>query len=143
MLANVVHPEQLSHYTLLAELVQLDDEATAPSPFLDKQQYRAVTGAGIYPAATTDVVRGVIQYFSEDSGAPEADEFYVSAVTEGLAIIQVEPGQTLIEDSPIAVNANGQAVLGNPASDYVLGYARNASTGSVVAQPHYIVIKLA
>lgn len=131
-LENVAQVDRLAVFPILEETVLRD----AATPL---ECYKGITAAGIYPAATTDVVRGVVHYISED-GAPDV---YFSAMSEGIAIIMIEPGETIGLDEPLAVNANGNAVAGTVGADYIVGYARNPSTGSTVAQPHYTEVKLA
>jgi len=131
-LENVARVERLAFYPILEETILMD----AATP---RDCWKGIKADGTYPAATTEVVRGIIHYFSED----QAPDVYASAMSEGIAIVMIEPGQTITLDEPIAINANGNAVVGVPGTDYIVGYARNPSTGSTAALPHYTEIKLA
>ena len=131
-LENVARIERLKFYPILEETVLMDDA----TPF---ECWKGIKADGTYPAATTEVVRGILHYFSEDT----ADDVYGSVMTEGIAIVMIEPGETIGLDEPLAINTNGNAVAGTPGTDYIVGYARNPSTGSTVARPHYTEVKLA
>lgn len=129
-LENVARVERLAFYPILEETVLMN----AATPL---ECWKGIKADGTYPAATTEVVRGIVHYFSEDT----ADDVYCSAMSEGIAIVMIEPGETITLDEPLAINSNGNAVAG-AATDYIVGYARNPSTGSTVAQPHYTEVKL-
>lgn len=129
-LANVVNPESLTHYAVLTESVELD----AATPLV---VFKAIAGDGAYPADANERVKGIILYFSED-GAPDK---YATVITEGVGILQVEPGQTIAVDQDVAINANGNAIAA-ASGNAVLGMARNASAGSTAQVPHYIRVKV-
>lgn len=131
-LANVTRVERLQSFPILTERVEMTGTALA-----ELSVYRAVTMGGDYPAALTDRSFGILKYFSET----EADVQYGTVVTEGIEILEVEPGETIALNDPIAVNASGKAVLAVSTNE-VIGNARNASAGSTVSVPHFIEVKI-
>ena len=86
-LENVARVERLAFYPILEETVLMD-------PATPLECYKGIKADGTYPAATTEVVRGIIHYFSED----QADDVYCSAMSEGIAIVMIEPGETILID---------------------------------------------
>lgn len=130
-LENVARVERLAFHPILEETVLMD-------PATPLECYKGIKADGTYPAATTEVVRGLIHYFSED----QAEDVYAGVTTSGIQIGMVEPGETLTLDQPVSVNANGNLVA-SAAGDYVVGFARNPSTGSTALQPHYTEVKMA
>lgn len=125
-LSNVSDPSSLTSYIVTAETIEIT-AATSGKPFL------AVAANGAFGAAGS-LAKGVIAYYSEG-------ETYATVVLSGTVPVELLAGVTLLEGGVLSLAADGKA---KPAADgeFILGIAKNASTGSTINNPHFTMVEV-
>ena len=129
-LENVTNSFSLTNYVTNTVTVDVTDNPAA-------NQYLCVNSDGAFPAADGEYALGPISYLGEDAGT----EQYATVATAGQEICRVEPAETILLDGNVSVTTAG-TVRAAAAGDAILGKAMNASAGSTIASPHFIVVNL-
>ena len=129
LLANVKDPQALGHTIVSSETVQLVGTGlTSAEPCL------GLSRKGIMPVPGTSEASGIVFAIRDE---------FATLVTEGTVPVKVAASETIAVDDRIVINAAGEAeVSAGVAGTPMLGFAKNASTGSTAEVPHYILLEL-
>lgn len=127
---NASDPLILNSYAILTETITVAAPLTTDCFSLIRRDGLAVVGGGR--------VLGVVAFTRP---CPNGDVL-ATVMSEGIAIVRVEPGVTINSGQPLAttVNANARVAVGG---EYAYGNAIDETDGSsTAARPHYVRVRL-